>query len=89
MINLKMSYSKESLESVDVLPCPFCGSTDNLKITSDITFYKLYSENGDATIVLTCTKCNLDMYEHSYHKNDYEQKAMILIEKWNRRNGRE
>ena len=89
VINLKMSYSKKSLESMEVLPCPFCGSTDNLQITNDEDYYELYGRHGYATIILECTKCNVSMYEHDYRKNNYDQKAKFLIEKWNRRNGGE
>lgn len=86
MINLKMSYSKKSIEA-DVLPCPFCGSTDNLQITDDEIYYKSYGEHGHATIALGCTKCHVSMYEFDYHENNYDQKVKFLIEKWNRRNG--
>ena len=84
VVNLKMAYSEKSLK-MEIRPCPFCGSTDNLRITSDESFYELYGKNGNATIGIYCTKCHAEMYEHDYHGNNYDQKAKILIEKWNRR----
>lgn len=85
--DLKMAYSKKSLEKIEIRPCPFCGSIDNLEITSDNQFYELYGKHGGATITIKCTKCYAEMYEHDYNGNNYDQKAKLLIEKWNRRNG--
>lgn len=82
--DLKMAYSEKSLKA-EIQPCPFCGSVNNLVITDDDTFYDLYHENGSATLSIECRKCYVEMYEHDYVGNDYDHKAKILIEKWNRR----
>ena len=70
----------------ELKPCPFCGGKD-LTITPRSGFKRVLKEHGRATISMSCTKCHIDMYEHSYNGNDFDTKAKILIEKWNERKG--
>lgn len=74
------------LEDVkDIKPCPFCGSKENLHITSEDTFKELFERYDRATLSIECRKCGLDLYEHKYSGDEYEIKRDILIKKWNRR----
>lgn len=80
-------YEDENIECLK--PCPFCGKTDELAITSKSSFQDLYCENGTATISIYCKRCSLNMYEHKYTGSKYEVKARKLIKKWNKRKGEE
>lgn len=89
MARIKYSYTKGSvaIKGIKVMPCPFCGDTDEISITSRKSYNEMYKEHGTATIALTCERCKMDMYEHSYSDFDYVAKVRILVEKWNRRAG--
>lgn len=69
----------------EVRECPLCGKTDKLEITDYELFNDLMKENGSATISIDCARCNLTLYEHSYHGLDYNEKMGILVRKWNTR----
>lgn len=69
----------------EVKPCPLCGETDMLRVTPYVQFHSLFDENGAATIVISCERCHLDVYEHDYSGRNYNKKIRILLEKWNRR----
>lgn len=78
--------SDVKLEDVkDIKPCPFCGSKENLYITSEDTFKELFERYDGATLSIECKKCGLALYEHKYSGDEYEIKSDILIKKWNRR----
>lgn len=65
-------------------PCPFCGGEAEIA-TSQSAYYEMVGKHGHACISLECRKCNLDMYEHSFHIKNYEAKVQALAKKWNRR----
>jgi len=75
------SYNNEDEE---LLPCPFCGGTD-FEFTGKDIYYELLGEHGSACIRLSCSKCSLDLYEHSDDVKDYFKKKDRLIKKWNTR----
>lgn len=73
-------------DSDEIAACPFCGMTDKLTITSRKSFDEMLIEKGSAIISINCKRCNLDLYEHSYSGKNFALRAMILLDKWNRRN---
>ena len=78
-------YESESI--YELKPCPFCGSTDYLRITPKLMFYENYEKNGGATISIECKKCDMELYEHDYKGMNYIMKADLLLHKWNERKG--
>lgn len=66
-------------------PCPFCGSKKDFLLSSDELFYQLQDKYGDACLSLTCDKCKVTMYEHTYTERDYLTRVKILMDKWNSR----
>ncbi len=89
MARIQYRYVKGSvaIKDIKVMPCPFCGDTDKISITSRKDYNRLYKAHGSATIALTCERCRLDMYEHDFDDFDYVTKVRILVDKWNRRAG--
>jgi hypothetical protein len=65
-------------------PCPFCGG-DDLKVTSKSDFYELQGQYGQASVRVTCWKCDMDMWEFSLNERDYAKRLELLAMKWNRR----
>lgn len=80
-------YEDENIECLK--PCPVCGKTDELVITSKSSFQDLYCEHGSATISLECVRCSLYLYEQRYTGSKYEVKVRKLVKKWNERKGEE
>ena len=85
-IRMKFSDEMVKINGVDsIMPCPFCGSSDNLCVTSKANFIDCFKVNGSATISMKCENCNLELYEHDYHGKGYLTKVRILVSRWNTR----
>ena len=68
-----------------IKPCPFCGSKSGFLLTSEEVLNLLQEKYGEACISLTCAKCNVTMYEHTYTEREYPARVKILMDKWNKR----
>jgi hypothetical protein len=89
-IKIRYSASTEYYENKDIetlKPCPLCGKTDKLVITSKSNFQDLYCEHGSATISIECERCSLYLYELGYAGSKYDVKVKKLVKKWNERKG--
>lgn len=75
------------IEDADnILPCPFCGSTDNMIVMSRRFFDELVVENGTAMLSMHCEHCSMELKE--YNKDDcidYDVVLERLLAKWNER----
>ncbi len=76
-------------QKIELKPCPFCGETKFLQVDDKQEFYELQGESkdGQAAFMMRCTKCDVEMWEHSFHFRNYETRLKLIIEKWNRRAG--
>lgn len=91
-IKIRYASSTEYYENKDIetlKPCPFCGKTNELVITSKSSFQDLYCEHGSAAISIECERCSLNLYELRYAGSKYDVKVEKLIKKWNERKGEE
>lgn len=72
---------------IELKPCPFCGETAFLQVDGEQLFYELQgrAKDGHAALAIRCTKCKVDMWDHSHHIRDYETRLGLIVEKWNRR----
>ena len=68
----------------DLKPCPFCGGEVTFG-TSRTSYYAILGEHGSSCVNVRCNKCSLDMYDHSRHVKDYDERIALLAKKWNRR----
>lgn len=68
-----------------VVPCPFCGCVEFLRVTPRRNYEDLYDKYGYACISIECKNCNIEMYEHSVKEKNYHMKVNALINKWNHR----
>lgn len=68
-------------------PCPICGGTDAMYISSAKFYNALFKENGSAILNICCKRCNLRMSVHNHEENVTSYKGMkaALIKKWNTR----
>ena len=65
-------------------PCPLCGKTDRLDITTEESYGTLYLRHGTACIAIECKRCHLTLYNHDDTKVKYEAKRQALMQEWNR-----
>ena len=78
----EMVIAKMKNGEYELKPCPFCGGKP--KLMGEQFFNELVAEYGSALIDITCSKCNLQLADHS-DAHDYYVRAFIVSEKWNRR----
>ncbi len=70
-------------------PCPLCGKTNGLRVSSKESYAVRFLENGGACISVRCWKCGLELsvYDHHFAMEDrtnYEKLLSVLRERWNR-----
>lgn len=68
-------------------PCPLCGKSDRISVTSKEDYYELLALNGLACISMRCRNCHIEMFEHTSSIRVYEKKVEKLYSKWNRLRG--
>lgn len=66
-------------------PCPFCGGTPEITTEEHYGDLLLSSEDGKACIRIRCPECKVEMYDHNYNFNAYEDRLVLAVAKWNRR----
>lgn len=71
----------------DALPCPICGKSDALSMSSAKRWNKLIKENDGACLVIDCKRCGLEMreYDHIINSKKYADVKKALLKKWNER----
>ena len=70
---------------MEIKSCPFCGRKDKLVFTSRNVFEQLVNENGAAAFLISCNRCNVNLFEHDWECNDYKERKESAIIKWNTR----
>lgn len=77
-----MRYEK-ALEMLK--PCPFCGQTPDITTEAHYSDLMVESDDGKACLRIRCPGCQVEMYEHSYAFTAYEDRLVLMVNKWNRR----
>ncbi len=79
----------DSEEKEEVKPCPICGKSDKLYITSRENFETLAKEKDCNVAVIRCNGCGLEVYSHYTCKaHGYEPHINEAIQKWNSLGGK-
>ena len=78
---------KIEIDKVDygVMPCPFCGRIEFLRVTDRFTFEELFGAYNRACITIRCDRCDAKMNVFSLRENDYHAGVTSLLNKWNTR----
>lgn len=74
-----------TLEVGEVKNCPFCGSSDELRITSRESYDKLVKKHGSSLIEISCRRCDISYRLYNIPDNNYDMGMGIMITKWNNR----
>lgn len=66
-------------------PCPLCGESDKVEVTTKEFYSGLVAEHGDALICIECKRCKVrvDDYPSESGRNNYEWRLMHMAKKWN------
>ena len=66
-------------------PCPFCGRAPEITTAEDYGDLMAASDDGKACMRIMCPDCHVEMYDHSYEFPAYEDRLVLIVQKWNRR----
>lgn len=66
-------------------PCPFCGKAPEITTAEDYGDLMVASDDGKAVVRIMCPDCHVEMYDHSYDFPAYEDRLVLIVQKWNRR----
>lgn len=83
---------REAEEGVEekVKPCPICGKSDKLQITSREEYEALAKEKDAHVAVIRCNRCGLEVYSHyTCQAHRYEPHINEAVQKWNSLGGRD
>lgn len=64
-------------------PCPICGKTEQLQITPEDQYIRIYGGTGSASIMVECYNCDLELWEHTHKVPEYGERLEMLADKWN------
>lgn len=68
----------------DINACPICGSSSKIYFTPKASFDKVFEEHGEASLIISCYRCGLDLWGHDRaNDNDYSYRLKHLIGRWN------
>ena len=65
-------------------PCPLCGKTKRLQMTTEDQYLRVLNNSGSASIRVGCLDCDIELWEHTHKVVEYAERIKLLMDKWNR-----
>ena len=75
-------------DNMEIRPCPFCGSREDLRIGTVELFNIIKEVHGRAKVSMQCERCRAEMSAYSFEidiDSDYAVQKELLFKKWNKR----